>query len=176
MKTSGMAALRISIAVVTALLLSGEVSSVRAQTPQTPQTPSPTPTPTPAQTPAPPAAESKTSMDIYGFTMLDAIFDFEQNNPDWFDVVRPTKLPAFDDEFGEDGRFYESVRQTRFGVKTYTPTTLGELKTVFEFELFGVGVDAGQTTFRLRHAWGELGQFGAGQYLEHVHGPGRVSE
>jgi len=24
-------------------------------------------------------------------------------------------------------------------------------------------VDAGQTTFRLRHAWGELGQFGAGQ-------------
>ena len=32
----------------------------------------------------------------------------------------------------------------------------------FEFELFGTGVDAGQTTFRLRHAYGELGQFGAG--------------
>jgi hypothetical protein len=29
--------------------------------------------------------------------------------------------------------------------------------------MFGVGADAGQTTFRLRHAWGELGQFGAGQ-------------
>jgi hypothetical protein len=29
--------------------------------------------------------------------------------------------------------------------------------------LFGVGVDAGQTTFRLRHAWGELGVIGAGQ-------------
>ena len=27
-----------------------------------------------------------------------------------------------------------------------------------------MGDDAGQTTFRLRHAWGELGQFGAGQY------------
>src|SRR6185369_4053017 len=26
------------------------------------------------------------------------------------------------------------------------------------------GVDSGQTTFRLRHAWGELGEFGAGQY------------
>jgi hypothetical protein len=37
------------------------------------------------------------------------------------------------------------------------------LKTQFEFELFGVGVDAGQTTFRLRHAYGELGHFGAGQ-------------
>jgi hypothetical protein len=37
------------------------------------------------------------------------------------------------------------------------------LKTLFEFELFGTGSDAGQTTFRLRHAYGELGQFGAGQ-------------
>ena len=43
------------------------------------------------------------------------------------------------------------------------PTEAGELKTIFEFELFGTGVDAGQTTFRLRHAWGELGQVGAGQ-------------
>jgi hypothetical protein len=48
-------------------------------------------------------------------------------------------------------------------VKTSTPTGLGDLKTQFEFELFGTGVDAGQTTFRLRHAYGELGQFGAGQ-------------
>jgi hypothetical protein len=48
-------------------------------------------------------------------------------------------------------------------VKSGTPTRFGELKTQFEFELFGTGVDAGQTTFRLRHAYGELGHFGAGQ-------------
>jgi DcaP outer membrane protein len=48
-------------------------------------------------------------------------------------------------------------------VKGFIPTDVGELKTIFEFELFGTGVDAGQTTFRLRHAWGELGQIGAGQ-------------
>jgi hypothetical protein len=48
-------------------------------------------------------------------------------------------------------------------VKSSIPTALGDLKTIFEFELFGVGVDAGQTTFRLRHAYGELGHFGAGQ-------------
>src|SRR6185295_18346002 len=29
--------------------------------------------------------------------------------------------------------------------------------------MFGVGVDAGQTTIRLRHAYGELGKWGAGQ-------------
>jgi hypothetical protein len=40
---------------------------------------------------------------------------------------------------------------------------MGEIKTVFEFELFGTGVDAGQTTFRLRHAFAELGSFGGGQ-------------
>ena len=47
---------------------------------------------------------------------------------------------------------------------------------MFEFELFGTGVDSGQTTFRLRHAWGELGQFAAGQYLEPVYRSGRVPQ
>ena len=77
--------------------------------------------------------------------------------------MRPTKLPSFPGEFAPDGKVYFGVRQTRFGVKTSTPTGLGDLKTQFEFELFGTGVDAGQTTFRLRHAYGELGSFGAGQ-------------
>jgi hypothetical protein len=105
----------------------------------------------------------KTKIDLYGFAMLDMGYDAKQNDPDWFDVMRPTKLPAFDKEFGEDGRFYSGVRQSRLGVKTWTPTKMGELYTVFEFELFGTGVDAGQTTFRLRHAYGELGRIGAGQ-------------
>ena len=41
---------------------------------------------------------------------------------------------------------------------------MGELFTQFEWEMFGTGVDAGQTTIRLRHAYGELGQVGVGQY------------
>jgi len=107
--------------------------------------------------------KANSTMDIYGFAMLDSGYQAKQNDPDWFDVLRPTKLPSFADEFGADGHFFASVRQTRFGVKTSTPTSLGDLKTQFEFELFGVGVDAGQTTIRLRHAYGELGQWGAGQ-------------
>jgi DcaP outer membrane protein len=119
-----------------------------------------------APPPPPPAgtAASATTIDVYGFAMMDMGYQSGQNDPDWFDVLRPTKLPAFKDEFGEDGEWFTSVRQTRFGVKSSTPTALGDLKTIFEFELFGTGDDAGQTTFRLRHAWGELGQFGAGQY------------
>lgn len=104
------------------------------------------------------------SLEIYGFTMMDFGYNFNQIHPDWFDVIRTTKMPAYKNQYGTDGNTYFSVRQTRFGVKGYTPTALGMLKTHFEFELFGTGVDAGQTTIRLRHAYGELGKFGAGQY------------
>jgi hypothetical protein len=107
--------------------------------------------------------KGESSFEVYGFAMMDSGYQFRSNHPDWFDVVRPTKLPSFEGEFDPDGKTFFGVRQTRLGVKSTTPTKYGELKTHFEFELFGTGVDAGQTTFRLRHAYGELGQFGAGQ-------------
>jgi hypothetical protein len=111
-----------------------------------------------------PKAPSENSLDIYGFVMFEMGYQFKTNDPLWFDVVRPVKLPSFPGEFAPEGKLWSGVRQTRFGVKTSTPTSLGPLTTIFEWELFGTGVDAGQTTFRLRHAYGELGQFGAGQY------------
>jgi hypothetical protein len=104
------------------------------------------------------------ALEIYGFIMMDAGYNANQIHPDWYDVVRPTKLPSYEGEFGTNGNTYFSVRQTRFGTKGYLQTPLGELKTIFEFELFGTGVDAGQTTIRLRHAYAELGHFGVGQY------------
>jgi hypothetical protein len=104
-------------------------------------------------------------LEIYGFAMTDIGYDFGSvGDPAWFDVLRTTKLPASEDAFGPSGRLFAGVRQTRFGAKAWLPTPVGEVFTQFEWELFGVGVDAGQTTIRLRHAYGELGQFGAGQY------------
>jgi hypothetical protein len=118
-------------------------------------------TTTPVQTPpAPPPAPR---LDIYGFLMTDIGYDFRSIDPDWFDINRPSKLPSFPNEFGRNGRTFAGVRQTRFGVKGVEPTPLGELKTHFEFDMFGVGPDAGQTTIRPRHFYGELGAFGAGQ-------------
>jgi hypothetical protein len=131
--------------------------------PEAPAAAEPAPVTTTATTQDAAATVVGPRLDIYGFAMLDMGFQSGSNHPDWFDVIRPTKLPAFDNEYGEDGHFYAGVRQSRLGVKGFAPTDLGELKTIFEFELFGTGVDAGQTTFRLRHAWGELGQIGAGQ-------------
>lgn len=108
--------------------------------------------------------EDNKTMDIYGFIMMDAGYNFNQIHPDWFDVVRPTKLPTYKNQYGSDGNVFFSVRQTRLGFKNYFDTPLGKLFTQFEFEMFGTGVDAGQTTIRLRHAYAELGQFGVGQY------------
>jgi hypothetical protein len=109
------------------------------------------------------ASQAKPSLEIYGFAMLDIGHDFKQIDPNWSDTMRVTKLPSVEDEFGRDHSTFAGVRQSRLGVRSSTPTSLGELKTTFEFELFGTGVDEGQTTFRLRHAYGEVGAFGAGQ-------------
>src|SRR3954452_4714146 len=147
--------------------LEKELQALKAQMPTTTTPATEQPSEATVQTSAPPEKKDEKkdfgTMQIYGAAQLDMGYDAGANNPQWFDVVRPTKLPSFKDEFGKDGRFYSGVRQSRFGVKTSTPTQFGDLKTIFEFELFGTGVDAGQTTFRLRHAWGELGQFGAGE-------------
>src|SRR5690242_18113111 len=107
-------------------------------------------------------AQGAPSVEIYGFAQADAIADFKQNNPDWYDTVRPSRLPKVEDEFGEDGRFYLSPRQSRFGARATLPTGDGDVKTQFEFDMFGVGADAGLTTIRLRHAWGQWKQIGAG--------------
>src|SRR6187401_2869107 len=55
---------------------------------------------------AQPPADDKPTLEIYGFGQADAIVDFKQNNPDWYDVNRPSRLPAVYHEFGNDGHFY----------------------------------------------------------------------
>ena len=109
--------------------------------------------------------QGSTRVVISGFAMMDMGYQTKQNDPAWFDVLRPTKLPSSKDEFGTEGRFFASVRQSRLGVQSFTSTAVGELFTNFEFDMYGTGADAGQTTIRLRHAWGQLGKFGAGQTL-----------
>jgi hypothetical protein len=129
-----------AVALVTIGLMAAGVSSARAQAPND--------TPT---------------VELYGFAMVDFGHNFQQIDPNWFDTMRITKLPSIDKQFGEDNSTFSGVRQSRLGVRASAPTDLGEFKARFEFDMFGTGVDAGQTTIRLRHAWGELGAFGAGQ-------------
>ncbi len=111
------------------------------------------------------AEEAGKSFEIYGFAQADFIADIGGRlDPAWDDAFRPSKI-CIDGACGSDGQSSISVKQSRFGVKGTMPTGSGTspLTFKFEFDLFGTGVDAGQTTFRLRHAYGEWGQFLAGQ-------------
>lgn len=109
------------------------------------------------------AQEIKNSLEIYGSIFTDVGYDFNTIDPLWYDVMRPTKLPSFENEFAPAGKVFFGVRQTRFGVKSSSFTGIGELKTQFDFDLVGFGKDAGQTTFHLVNAYAQLGHFGAGQ-------------
>ncbi|MDX8337863.1 DcaP family trimeric outer membrane transporter [Draconibacterium sp. IB214405] len=107
--------------------------------------------------------ENKSHLLISGQVMTDAGYNFNQVNPDYFDVMRPTQLPAYKNEYGTDGTMFFGVRQSFFRVQSFTSTKYGELMIHFAFDLFGSGVNAGETNFHLLYAWAELGMFGAGR-------------
>ena len=111
------------------------------------------------------SADGKYNFDIYGFAQADFIGDTQRVDPAWEDAFRPSKIATPSGEFGSNGQVDGSVKQSRFGVTGDLPVgdDLDDLKFKFEFDLFGTGVDAGQTTFRLRHAYGEWGMLLAGQ-------------
>jgi hypothetical protein len=111
------------------------------------------------------AADGDRTFDIYGFAQADYIQDIGGRlDPAWDDAFRPSKI-CFDEACGGDGQSSISVKQSRFGVKGTMPTGDGgtPLNFKFEFDMFGTGADAGQTTMRLRHFYGEWGSILAGQ-------------
>jgi len=114
-------------------------------------------------------ARTDISMEVYGFVRADAIYDFKRVDPDWNDTLRVTTIPSKSGTYGNNGESIFSVRQSRAGVKgNYGP----DVTYLLEAELFGVGGDQGQTTPRLRHAWGTYKNFGMGQTWSNFMDPG----
>lgn len=101
--------------------------------------------------------------DVYGFGQADYIQDFDRVDPAWTATLRPSRIPTIEGVHGSDGESVISARQSRFGVKANLPTSAGSVRTMLEIDLFGVGVDEGQTTLRLRHAYGEYKNLLGGQ-------------
>lgn len=108
-------------------------------------------------------AQDEKKWEVYGFLQTDYIQDFKRVNPAWESTLRPSKIPTAEGQFGSDGQATISVRQSRFGVQGNLPVNERMLATKFEFDMFGVGDDEGQTTIRLRHAFGKYGKWLAGQ-------------
>jgi hypothetical protein len=114
---------------------------------------------------APTTAHAAGTFNIYGFAQTDLIYDINRVDPAWEDALRPSKIPTTPGAFGSDGQTSISVKQSRFGVSGDFPLDkeMGAIKFKFEFDAFGVGADAGQTTIRFRHMYGEWGPLLAGQ-------------
>lgn len=110
------------------------------------------------------AKEEGARFEIFGFVQADAIYDFNRVDPDWNDSTRPSKIPVADPrQYGADGESIISIRQSRLGFRSTTPTSMGPINTWLEWDLFANGSDEGETELNLRHFWAELGSIGAGQ-------------
>lgn len=66
----------------------------------------------------------------------------------------------------EDGQFQMEARNTRLNLDINTPTSYGNLRLFFETDLYGTGgtkFQSNSNSFRLRHAYAELGSWLVGQ-------------
>src|SRR5437764_4167232 len=113
--------------------------------------------------PAAPRGPKDHNLELYGFIHLDSIQDFNRVNPDWDATRRAARIPTMKGEFGGDGQSVFSVRQSRLGAKATGMLSGKPYEAKFEFDLYGTGVDAGQTTMRVRHAYASWGPLLVGQ-------------
>ncbi|TVQ34749.1 MAG: hypothetical protein EA370_10190 [Wenzhouxiangella sp.] len=96
--------------------------------------------------------------------MADLIQDFNGRlAPEWDSAFRPSRI-GIDGQFGDDGQSTVSVKQSRLGIRGLLSIPDAQpLSYKVEFDLYGTGDDAGKTTPRLRHFFGEWGSLLAGQ-------------
>ncbi len=108
------------------------------------------------------AQDSLFRMEFTAQVMTDVGYNFQQLNTDFADVMRPTQLPSYANEYGSDGNVYASVRQSMFMLKAYIPTAKDEFLLHFGFDLLGVGANTGSTSFHMIFAYAEWGALGLG--------------
>jgi hypothetical protein len=101
---------------------------------------------------------TNTSVKIGGYVKADFIYDVDADLGDSFAA---SAIPADgSDADRKSGNFRSHAKQTRLNFSTWTPTEVGEVKLFIEGDFFGQGGNqtfSNSTTFRLRHAFGEIG-------------------
>jgi len=107
---------------------------------------------------------SDTSISFSGYVKGDFIYDLGRDVGDSFVV---SSIPVDNSAANNaDGNVRLHARQSRFRFDSRTPTDWGQLRTRIEGDFFGNGGNerfSNSNSFRLRHAWGQLGPVLAGQ-------------
>lgn len=110
-------------------------------------------------------APDNTTVKLYGYAKLDAIYTDSDGGGKF--AFTPSAIILDKDEAGHvDNAFLMHARQTRLGVATSTDTSYGKFKTKIEGDFYGAGgneVYSNSWGFRLRQAYGELGNVLIGQ-------------
>jgi len=107
---------------------------------------------------------SDTSYAIHGYAKVDAIYDLDSFLGDSAGL---SGIPP--DDTTADNRapnFRMHAKQSRFNIQSRTPTEFGQLKTYIEGDFEGTGGNqfiSNSNSFRLRHAYGQLGPVLGGQ-------------
>ena len=110
---------------------------------------------------------TNTSMQIGGYAKLDLIYDVNAQGGDSIGTTAAGIVAVDGTAAGNrQGHFRLHARQSRFWIRTWTPTDWGELETHIQGDFFGAGgnqIVSNSDTFRARHLYGRLGPVLAGQ-------------
>jgi hypothetical protein len=104
---------------------------------------------------------TNTSMQIGGYAKLDLIYDINSNTGD--SIAQPPASGSA--AANQQQHFRLHARQSRFWIRTWTPTDWGELETHIQGDFYGAGgnqIVSNSDTFRARQLYGRLGPVLAG--------------
>ena len=105
-----------------------------------------------------------TSIGMGGFAKLDTLFNSTSMGKDKLGNQRleVAEIPVGNIPPGDSDQFSIHAKESRFWLKSFTPSQWGDMNTYLELDFLG---DAGTYTYtpRLRHAYGSLGNLLAGQ-------------
>ncbi len=107
---------------------------------------------------------TETSIAIGGFVKLDALFSDTSTGKDSFgnQRVELAEIPVTALQPGENDQITLHAKESRFWFKSFTPSSWGDINTYMEIDFFG-DERLYNYTPRLRHAYGTIGNFLAGQ-------------
>ena len=115
---------------------------------------------------------TNTSLKIYGYVQTDATYDLKGrnrdiDNNDWASYIAAQPLDKTTDGKRKD-QLYLTARTSRLGFETSTPSDVGPITTKIEADFNAPNQYSGESLtnsmlFRLRHAYGTVGNFLVGQ-------------
>jgi hypothetical protein len=113
------------------------------------------------------------TIKFYGYVQLDTTFDMAGRDPnvegnDWATQIALVPLKTDYEAKNKQNQLYFTARTSRFGIQTNTPSRLGAVGVKIEGDFNAPNLEMGQTytnsvLFRLRHAYGTVGNLLVGQ-------------